>query len=91
MTYSARVADNYAGDWEIYVVTDSPSPRDWPEHDFARTSPVPTLTERTAALATLGYQVADGARWEWHELDTDDDEPARLLGMIDVVRIGAAS
>ncbi|MFF3018361.1 DUF6303 family protein [Streptomyces sp. NPDC057939] len=91
MTHSARVANGYDGDWEIYVVTESPSPKDWPDLGFARTSPVPTRTERTAALAALGYRVADGAKWEWHELDTEDGDPARFLGSIDVVAIGAVS
>ncbi|MFD9160607.1 DUF6303 family protein [Streptomyces sp. NPDC059558] len=89
MIHSARVANSYRGEWEVYVVTDSPSPREWPEHSFARTAPAPTLAERTAALTTLGYEVVDGATWEWHELDDDVTDPVRFLGMIDVRRIAA--
>ncbi|MER5481875.1 DUF6303 family protein [Streptomyces sp. NPDC002812] len=84
MTPSARIANGYHGTWEVYVVTDSPAPKDWPCHDFARTSPIPTLAERTAALAVLGYEVADGAQWEWHELPSDDTDPVRFLGDVDV-------
>ncbi|KJY33323.1 hypothetical protein VR46_33685 [Streptomyces sp. NRRL S-444] len=73
----------------MYVATASPSPRDWPEHPFARTSPVPTLAERTAALAVLGYQVEDGQRWEWNELDDDDTGPVRLVASIKVRQIAS--
>lgn len=87
MTHSARVANGYYGTWEVYVVTDSPSPKDWPDHDFARTSPAPTLAERATALALLGYEIVDGAQWEWCELDGEDTDPVRLLGSVNVRRI----
>ncbi|MFF1338137.1 DUF6303 family protein [Streptomyces sp. NPDC058290] len=88
MTHTARLVNSCFGEWEIYVATASPSPRDWPEHLFARTSPVPTLAERTTALAVLGYQVEDGQRWEWNELD-DDTGPVRLFASIKVRQIAS--
>lgn len=100
MTHSARLAIGYHGTWEVYVVTDSRSPEDWPGHDFGRSSPVPTLGERTAALAVLGYEVveeaqwewnefaAEEAQWEWYEFPTGDDTgPVYFLGSLDVRRI----
>ncbi|MFF1779619.1 DUF6303 family protein [Streptomyces virginiae] len=87
MTHSARLAKSCFAGWEIYIVTDSPLPGDWPEHSFDRVSPVPTLAERTSALAVLGYEVVDGAKWEWHELDDGDTGPVRFLGVLDVRRI----
>ncbi|MCX4802515.1 MULTISPECIES: DUF6303 family protein [unclassified Streptomyces] len=87
MTHSARISKTCRGEWEIYIVTDSPLPGDWPEFSFDRVSSVPTLGERTAALAVLGYEVVDGARWEWLELGDDETGPVRFLGMLDVRRV----
>ncbi|WP_406738061.1 DUF6303 family protein [Streptomyces sp. NBC_00853] len=87
MTHSARLAKSCLAGWEIYIVTDSPSPGDWPEHSFDHVSSVPTLGERTAALTLLGYEVVDGAKWEWHELNDGDTGPVRFLGVLDVRRI----
>ncbi|MFF8843803.1 DUF6303 family protein [Streptomyces sp. NPDC015127] len=88
MTHSARLSNSYEGEWELYVVTDSLNSRDWPDHDFGRSVPVPTLLERVEALASLGYLIADGALWEWQELPSGHAERVRLLAAVDVRPIG---
>ncbi|MFI8305510.1 DUF6303 family protein [Streptomyces sp. NPDC085927] len=53
-------------DWHLYVCTDR-----WPVHTFGRVLPVPTRTERSAALAALGFEPLPGAEWSWSE-DAED-------------------
>ncbi|WP_404958938.1 DUF6303 family protein [Streptomyces sp. 147326] len=89
MTQSARLANSYFGEWEIYIVTADPAD-DWPTHCFGRTSPIPTLAERTAALTGLGYEAADGAAWEWMELPNGDMDTVELLASFDVRLVGEA-
>ncbi|WP_327414418.1 DUF6303 family protein [Streptomyces sp. NBC_01233] len=84
MMPSARLANGYSGEWEVYVVTNGTPSQDWPEHDFGRSTPVPTLAERAAALAGLGYEGADGAEWEWQEFHGDATDRVRLLAALDV-------
>ncbi|MFF7300282.1 DUF6303 family protein [Streptomyces sp. NPDC008265] len=83
MTYSARLANSYFGEWEIYIAIEGHSD-DWPLHSFGRTAPTPTLAERTAALAGLGYEAADGAAWEWIEMDNDDTDAVEFRGSFEV-------
>ncbi|MFF4493393.1 DUF6303 family protein [Streptomyces sp. NPDC001546] len=90
MTYSARLSNSSFGEWELYIVTDTAS-HEWPACDFRRSQPIPTLAERTAALADLGYEAADGAMWEWMELDTGARGDVVLIASLDVRRIGGAS
>ncbi|KOY56331.1 DUF6303 family protein [Streptomyces sp. XY332] len=90
MTHSARLANSHFGEWEIYVVTDGPT-LGWPACDFRRTQPIPTLAERTAALADLGYEAAAGAVWEWMEMDNGDTGDVALLAAFDVHPIREAS
>ncbi|WP_391654290.1 DUF6303 family protein, partial [Streptomyces tamarix] len=59
MKPSARLSNSFAGEWELYVVTNLTS-LNWPEHSFERTGPIPTLEERADALALLGYAVVEG-------------------------------
>ncbi|MGW5332404.1 DUF6303 family protein [Streptomyces bauhiniae] len=90
MTHSARLTNSFAGEWELYVVTDGTS-LDWPEHSFARTMPVPTLQERTDALALLGYSVAGGATWEWQEMPSGAMDRVELLAAVDVQPTGGVA
>lgn len=90
MTYSARMSNSFAGEWELYVVTDGASLA-WPEHSFERTGPVPTLQERTNALALLGYMIPDGAEWEWQELPGGVMDRVELLAAVDVRPMGGAA
>lgn len=79
--------------WELYIVvyntTDS-----WPAHQWpvARRYQLPTITERTEALARLGYAPAPDAEWEWQETETPDDHghpaPPCFLGSINIVPLG---
>ncbi|WP_051892506.1 DUF6303 family protein [Streptomyces erythrochromogenes] len=89
MTYSAILANSYFGEWEIYIITEGHSD-DWPLHSFGRTAPTPTLAERTAALAGLGYQAVDGAAWEWIEMDNNDTDAVEFRGSFEVRPTGEA-
>jgi hypothetical protein len=90
MTHSAHLTNSFSGEWELYVVTDGTSLK-WPEHFFKRTAPVPTVQERTDALALLGYAVADGAAWEWGERPTGVTDRVKLLAAIEVRPTGGAA
>jgi hypothetical protein len=90
MTYSARLSNSFDGTWELYVASDRPT-AEWPEYLFSRTAPVPTLDERSTAIAALGYEIADGAKWEWHELASGAMDRVELLAAIDVRPIGGAA
>lgn len=88
MTHYAGLANYNFGKWEVHVAADAAFP-DWPTHTFDRTSPIPTLDERAAALASLGYAIVDGARWEWMEVGAGDiDDAVHLLASVDVHPIG---
>ncbi|MCM2392508.1 DUF6303 family protein [Streptomyces albipurpureus] len=56
----------YRGGWELFIGSEDPVD-DWPEHAFGPGHPIPTAAERAAALAALGYEIPDGAEWEWRE------------------------
>lgn len=90
MTHSARLTNSPFGEWEIYVVNDGPS-QCWPSYEFRRIQPIPTLAERTAALARLGYEVVDEAVWEWQEMHNGTGADVRLLASLDVHPTGNAS
>ncbi|MEU0130786.1 DUF6303 family protein [Streptomyces sp. NPDC006289] len=49
-------------------------------------SPVPSIEERSAALASLGFTLADGAEWEWSE----DTSPAYHPHPVHVALMAAA-
>ncbi|MFJ4315799.1 DUF6303 family protein [Streptomyces lavendulae] len=90
MTHSARMTNSPFGEWEIYVVNDGPS-QGWPTYEFRRIQPVPTLTERVAALTELGYEEADDAVWEWQEMRNGPRADVTLLASLDVRPIEGAS
>ncbi|MFF3618189.1 DUF6303 family protein [Streptomyces sp. NPDC002467] len=88
MTLYAGLTTDEFGRWEVYVATDAAC-QDWPAHSFGRTSPIPALEERAAALASLGYGNLDGGQWEWMEVGAGDtDDAVRLLASVDVRPIG---
>lgn len=91
MKHSARLSNSFSGDWEVYVVSSAVPSLKWPEHDFGRGAPVPTLAERIEALAGLGYEPADGTTWQWQELVSGTTARVRLLATLDVRPIGGAS
>ncbi|MFD4025581.1 DUF6303 family protein [Streptomyces sp. NPDC058576] len=88
--YSARLTNNFDGEWELFVVTDGLS-LNWPEHSFERVGPVPTVQERADVLAALGFAVADGAEWAWLECTTGVMDRVELLASVDVRRKDGAS
>ncbi|MEU3000769.1 DUF6303 family protein [Streptomyces sp. NPDC006995] len=60
----ARIVLDASGTWKLFVLTGY-EPREWPVHGFHRAEPVPTVPERAAVLAALGYAARDGAEWKW--------------------------
>lgn len=88
--YGAQLSNSFRGEWELYVVTDGMS-RDWPEHSFGRTGPVPTLQDRADALAQLGFVLADDAGWEWQECPNGVMDRVELLASSNVRRKGDAA
>ncbi|MGW3733172.1 DUF6303 family protein [Streptomyces sp. NPDC005148] len=75
---------NSGGSWHLYVpLMGTPSP--WPEHDWKRATPTPTLEEREHALNGLGYEVPPGAEWSWIEdsdAPADPGAPVRLIATV---------
>ncbi|MBM9620581.1 hypothetical protein JE024_17890 [Streptomyces zhihengii] len=67
------------GQWRLYVVIFGAS--EWPTYDFDGPG-VPTVQERSRALAALGYVFTDGPGWEWTEDVTPDDDPAAPVVLI---------
>ncbi|MGW1347686.1 DUF6303 family protein [Streptomyces sp. NPDC002409] len=84
----ARMATGVEGTWVLYVLTDAPWP-EWPEFKFRRVVPIPDPEERTAALASLGYEAVGGAEWEWREIRTG--VAAHLFASIPVGPLGGAA
>ncbi|MEU5718464.1 DUF6303 family protein [Streptomyces sp. NPDC020403] len=76
----ARMVLDASGTWKLFVLTGY-EPQEWPVHGFNRTEPVPTVPERVAALAALGYAARDGAEWKW---DTTTGRRRRLFTKIPV-------
>ncbi|MBW8087778.1 hypothetical protein IGW14_06885 [Streptomyces hygroscopicus subsp. hygroscopicus] len=80
---SQRIGANGRSYWRIYVCLMGES--HWPEHVFRGTK-VPTLAQRSAALASLGYTVAlpqgAGGFWDWSEDSADCDDPSSAVTLI---------
>ncbi|MFJ1913181.1 DUF6303 family protein [Streptomyces sp. NPDC088147] len=87
-TFQAQMANN-GGRWHAFVVLLPGSVSLWPEHDWYRDAPVPTLTERTQVLAALGYEIAAGAEWEWTESSDVYDDPSSPVLLIATVTVQA--
>ncbi|MFJ2265793.1 DUF6303 family protein [Streptomyces sp. NPDC088846] len=86
MEHSAQIS-NRGGRWRLYVVLLGGLALHWPEHDFGPAVTVPTVAERSRALAALGFVFTDGAEWEWtedNETHGDDTSPVLLLASIRV-------
>ncbi|MFF8500328.1 DUF6303 family protein [Streptomyces anulatus] len=76
----ARMVLDASGTWKLFVLTGY-EPRDWPVHSFDRVTPVPTVLERVAVLAALGYAVRGGIEWKW---DATSGPRRRLFAKIPV-------
>nr|WTB33653.1 DUF6303 family protein [Streptomyces sp. NBC_00830] len=85
-TFRAQMT-NSAGSWHLYVPLFNRRATQWPEYDWHRTAPAPTLTERERALNGLGYDVPVGAEWSWTEdsdIPGDPASPVRLIATVTV-------
>ncbi|MER6911123.1 DUF6303 family protein [Streptomyces sp. NPDC000594] len=84
MTLFARLTNSlYAGHWELYI----PSADDvsvWPEHEFRRAYPLPTLAERLRVLRDLGYEPVPGSAWRWDEDPAGPNDRVELTASIPV-------
>ncbi|MEV6727278.1 DUF6303 family protein [Streptomyces sp. NPDC051364] len=66
--------------WQLYVAMTG-LVSEWPTFTWPASTVIPTLYQRQAALAYLGFVLAEGAEWEWTE-DTGPDyhpHPVRVL------------
>ncbi|MCZ4125289.1 DUF6303 family protein [Streptomyces sp. H39-S7] len=89
MTALTAQMSSPSGAWRLYIVDGTP---DWPTFRWERSGPVPTVAERRAVLADLGYEMVPGADWSWIEdsRDPDDDStPVLLIAAVAVRSRGA--
>ncbi|WP_328439320.1 DUF6303 family protein [Streptomyces sp. NBC_00444] len=81
--------------WELYLVVYNTTD-EWPAYKWptSRRHQVPTIGERTAALAELGYAPAPDAEWEWQESETPDyhghPSAVSFLGTVSIVPLEQA-
>ncbi|MEV4424995.1 DUF6303 family protein [Streptomyces sp. NPDC049602] len=52
--------------WQMYVVKPGPV-AEWPTCTWPTSREIPSRAERTAALVSLGYTLAEGTEWVWTE------------------------
>ncbi|MBP8532988.1 hypothetical protein GWI24_07380 [Streptomyces sp. MK37H] len=83
--FTAQMSTGARG-WRLYVVLLNTF-EIWPEHDFGRAAPVPTFTERAAALTALGYELVPGAEWEWCETPDIPEDLSSPVCLIAAVRV----
>nr|WSX52048.1 DUF6303 family protein [Streptomyces sp. NBC_00974] len=73
--------------WQLYVAQTG-LVSEWPTFTWPTSTEVPSVEARTAALAYLGFTLAEGAEWEWQEGTGPDyhPHPARVffLGSVKV-------
>ncbi|MFJ5553141.1 DUF6303 family protein [Streptomyces sp. NPDC093225] len=71
--------------WHLFVALEG-GVADWPSHDWPDGAPIPTVAERTAVLADLGYEIEPRAEWSWVEdmLDEAGTAPAYLIAHVPV-------
>ncbi|MGW0314721.1 DUF6303 family protein [Streptomyces flavidovirens] len=71
--------------WQLFVVMIG-RVDDWPVFTWSTSPQAPTVEERAAALASLGFALAADAEWEWCE----DTTPEYHLHPVRVVLMAAA-
>ncbi|MFB6477556.1 DUF6303 family protein [Streptomyces virginiae] len=73
--------------WQLYVAM-SGLVSEWPTFTWPTGTEAPTLDQRQAALAYLGFVLDEGAEWEWEECTGPDYHPhptrVLLLGSVKV-------
>lgn len=90
---SQRIGANGRSYWRIYVCLMGETY--WPEHVFRGTK-VPTLAQRSAALASLGYVVVElpdddeWRCWDWCESRSAYDDPSGAVTLIASVQVRPA-
>ena len=66
-TFTAQMSRRAAtGQWRLYVALLGGESH-WPEQDLGRGAAIPTVQQRSRALAALGYVLTDGTDREWTE------------------------
>ncbi|WP_432013906.1 DUF6303 family protein [Streptomyces cucumeris] len=83
--FTAQMSANARG-WRLYVVLLNTF-EVWPEYEFGRAAPMPTFTERAAALTVLGFEPVTGAEWVWCETTDIPDDPSSAVCLIASVRV----
>ncbi|MEU4061812.1 DUF6303 family protein [Streptomyces wedmorensis] len=87
-TYPQRTAGPC---WQLYVAQTGPV-SEWPAYTWPTSEAVPTCEARKAALASLGFTLAEGAEWEWTEGAGPEYHPhpvrVSLLAAADVQPLG---
>lgn len=81
--------------WQLFVVITG-RVSEWPVFTWPTSPDVPTVESRTAALASLGFALADGAEWEWTEDLTPEYHPHPLrvtltAGATNIVRLNGGA
>ncbi|MFC5723504.1 DUF6303 family protein [Streptomyces gamaensis] len=82
-TVTAHLSSS-GGPWRLYVVLMGVS--HWPDFQWERPGPVPTIAERREALALLGYEPVRGAEWSWIE-DTATYDPSSPVVLIAAIKV----
>ncbi|MEV0962482.1 DUF6303 family protein [Streptomyces sp. NPDC059017] len=88
MAHTAQCANN-GGSWRLYVVLFGET--EWPECRWS-SGQVPTVAERRAALAALGYEPLPHTEWRWIEdsaIPGDDSTAVLLIASTDVRELPA--
>ncbi|WP_073951531.1 DUF6303 family protein [Streptomyces kebangsaanensis] len=83
-TLTAQMSSD-GGPWRLYVALLGAA--EWPTFRWERSGPVPTMAERRAVLAALGYDVAPGAEWSWVEDSRDPDDDRTPVVLIAAVAV----
>ncbi|MFE2476430.1 DUF6303 family protein [Streptomyces sp. NPDC059389] len=80
--------------WQLYVAMTG-LVSEWPTFTWPTSTAIPNLYQRQAALAYLGFVLAEDAEWEWTEHASPECHPhpvrVSLLGAVKVrpLEIGA--
>ncbi|MFD0380143.1 DUF6303 family protein [Streptomyces sp. NPDC127112] len=66
--------------WQVYVARTG-LVCEWPAFTWPASAEIPTIAERSAALADLGFALAEDAEWEWMEITSPEyhPHPVRVL------------
>ncbi|MFD9572905.1 DUF6303 family protein [Streptomyces sp. NPDC059982] len=80
--------------WQLYVAQTG-LVSEWPTFTWPTSTQIPNIMARQAALAYLGFTLAEGAEWEWTEHTGPDYHPhpawVSLLGAVKVRPLGGGA